>query len=253
MGKYNSSIYRVKPLMTVIENDRQAFEKLLKLVEIENLSAPFCFYYDGENCKEKRLKPGKDHLLKMIDYMSKKKFEKADVNNEKRRKLYYGNDKERTEAQLEAQNELNSNYNYLTAAGKEWYVFEGFTAPDIFIEGEDYVIVCEGKWTEAHITVETANLRAEEGEYRNQMVRHIQGALNYSNKKVYAFYIVDEECGYLNDLEKTAFEKQLSQETITLSDCEKAEILNSFYGYTTWQEIEMVIPSVHFEKKENIK
>ena len=28
-----------------------------------------------------------------------------------------------------------------------------------------------------------------------KLIRHIQGALNYTNKKVYAFYIVDKGCG----------------------------------------------------------
>ena len=96
---------------------------------------------------------------------------------------------------------------------KAWYIFEGPTNPDIFIECDEYVIVCEGKWTEPHITTKTTHLN-QENEKRNQMIRHIQGALNYTNKEVIAFYIVDENCNYKNDLTREAFESQMNQETI---------------------------------------
>lgn len=34
MGRYNSSIYRVRPLMKVVEKDIAAFHKVLSLVDI---------------------------------------------------------------------------------------------------------------------------------------------------------------------------------------------------------------------------
>ena len=121
-----------------------------------------------------------------------------------------------------------------------WYMFEGFSCPDIFIEGDDYIIIGEGKWTEPNITTKTSYLPV-----RNQMVRHIQAALNYAelnnkNKKVYAFYIVDEKLGakYLSKLKKEAFEKQLGLETIKIDAAEKEKIAEAFLGYTTWQKIE---------------
>lgn len=128
---------------------------------------------------------------------------------------------------------------------------EGFTNPDIFIEGDDYVIVCEGKWTEPHITTKTTNLAAD-NEYRNQMVRHIQGALNYTNKKVYAFYIVDKNCGYEADLSTDAFAAQPEQETIKIPEYEKAQIIDAFCGYTARQDIKNLIPFVDFKSKEEI-
>lgn len=255
MGKYNSSIHRVRPLMECIKDDFHLFEKVLKLVEIENLGMPKCYWYDGTNCQEKQLKPSKDHLIKLIEYISKKDFREAIIENEKRKHLCIPNDKNmngRKEARDEAIAELNKTYDNMESSCKAWYVFEGFTNPDIFIEGEDYVIVCEGKWTESHITVQTANLTSRDGEYRNQMIRHIQGALNYTNKKVYAFYIVDKECGYLGDLTREAFKEQLSNETIKIDDSVKEKIMDAFRGYTTWQDIETVIPGIHFKTKEEI-
>lgn len=84
------------------------------------------------------------------------------------------------------------------------------------------------------------------------MIRHIEGALNYSNKKVYAFYIVDKNCGYLNDLTKEALASQIDEETIKVSDNDKKQILDSFYGYITWQDINNIFPDIKFKTKEEI-
>lgn len=98
--------------------------------------------------------------------------------------MFFGSAEKRTAARTKAIMELEAKYDTLNPADRMWYLFEGFTNPDIFIEGDDYVIVCEGKWTEPHITTTTKYLSSK-GEYRNQMIRHIQGALNYTNKKVF--------------------------------------------------------------------
>lgn len=239
--------------MEVVENNFHAFELLLGLVNIKVSGIPQIYCFDGGNNHEKKLKPTKEHLSKLIDYLAVKNFNDVQVNNPKRQKMFLGNNNDRNIARQEAQSELEANYDALCDSSKAWYIFEGFTSPDIFIEGEDYIIICEGKWTESHITVETTNLISGDHEYRNQMVRHIQGALNYSGKKVYAFYIVDKECGYLGELTKEAFEEQLSKETIKLSDTEKEKILSAFYGYTTWQDIYDVIPQINFRSKNQIQ
>ena len=53
MGKYNSSLYRVRPLMEHIKHNSESFYKVLKLVGIENIGLPQSFWYDGTECKEK--------------------------------------------------------------------------------------------------------------------------------------------------------------------------------------------------------
>lgn len=255
MGKYNSSKYRVRPLMEVIENDFSTLTRILKLVDIDGLSLPQSYWYDGIDRQEMQLKPSKMHLIKLIHYISQKDFEETVITNKKRKTLCIpdkNNPNSRMEARDEAIAELDRTYEHMTASCRAWYVFEGFTCPDIYIEGDDYVILCEGKWTEPHITVQTTNLTSKNGEYRNQMTRHIQGTLNATTKKVYAFYIVDKDCGYLEDVTKEAFCNQLSLETIPLDPVEKASIMDSFKGYITWQDIEDIIPSIHFQKKEDI-
>lgn len=251
MGKYNSSIYRVRPLMEIIKNDYSSFVELLKLVKISPLGTPKIFKYDGEDCKEMQLKPTKQHLLKLIDYLTNNDQSKISVAGADRQALFYGNTQTKSKTAEKAKRELILIYDKLTASDRPWYMFEGFTNPDIFIEGNDYVIVCEGKWTEPHITTTTTYL-SKNNASRNQMIRHIQGALNYTNKRVYAFYIVDAECGYINDLSKESFINQLNQETIQPDDAEKVNIVNAYCGYTTWQDIKKVIPNVIFKEKTEI-
>lgn len=243
MGRYNSSVYRVRPLMQVVEKDITAFHQLLSLVDIAPLGVPNIYLYDGEGCVEKQLKPSKRHLAALISYMAEKDHTGVSVTNTMRRQLFFpdpNSPASRAEACRAALAELEKSYDALASTNRAWYVFEGFTNPDIFIEGDDYVIVCEGKWTEPHITTKTTNLAAD-NEYRNQMVRHIQGALNYTNKKVYAFYIVDKDCGYEAELSTDAFAAQLEKETIKIPGKEKEEIISAFCGYTTWQDIKKCV------------
>lgn len=254
MGRYNSSVYRVRPLMQVVEKDIAAFHKLLSLVGITPLGIPNIYLYDGEDCAEKQLKPSKRHLAALISYMAEKDHTGAGVANAKRRQLFFpdpNSPASRAEACRAALAELEKSYDALASTNRAWYIFEGFTNPDIFIEGDDYVIVCEGKWTEPHITTKTTNLAAD-NEYRNQMVRHIQGALNYTNKEVYAFYIADKGCGYEADLSTDAFAAQLEKETIKIPSKEKEEIIRAFCGYTTWQDIKNALPAVDFKTKAEI-
>ncbi|MBQ9121347.1 MAG: hypothetical protein IJY12_03160 [Clostridia bacterium] len=252
MGKYNSSIYRVRPLMEYLENDYDAFLSVLSLVGIDSLGKPITYRYDGVSCTEMQLKPTKRHLLALIDLMATKQHGKVSIKGRDRLDLFFGEPDVRQAAYKKARAELEAKYDTLTAQDRPWYTFEGYTNPDIFVEGDDYVIVCEGKWKEPHITTTTTYLSSA-GEYRNQMIRHIQGALNYTNKKVYAFYIVDAECGYTEDLTKESFVRQLELETIRPDDMEKKKLSNAFYGYTTWQAIQEKLPQIVFRSKNDIK
>ena len=247
MGKYNSSEHRIKPLMKQIENSQQNFEKFIGIIGLKNLGDPTEYRYaDGDNNTEKALKPTKQHLMGLVKYLSGKGTGNYSVNGDNRIGLFDG-DVSKKELAL---SEIEDNYDSLPS--RAWYIFEGYTYPDLYIEGDDYIIICEGKWTEPHITTETTYLQAANGAYRNQMVRHIQGALNSAeNKKVYAFYIVDKNCGYTKDLEKDSFAEQVEKETIALSYSEKYDVISSYYGYTTWQDIEQII-NVKFKTKDEI-
>ena len=66
-----------------------------------------------------------------------------------------------------------------------------------------------------------------------------------------AFYIVDADCGYSSDLTLDALKKQLELETIKPTN--KEQILEAFYGYTTWQNLQRVIPTLRFYNKAEIE
>lgn len=249
MTKYNSSFYRVDPLMKEIQGDLSNLNKLVNLVGFSVDSTPYTCKY-GSN--EQLLKPTKEFLIKMIDYVRGKKFSEKEYKKS-RKDLYFGSAELRDSKTAEAKKLISAHYNDFGKLVKKysWAVFEGETHPDIFIEGKDYIIIGEGKWTESHITTETANLKNKNGEFRSQMIRHIQAAINYSDKRVYSFYLVDENCNYLNDLTKEALINQLNSETIKLDNL-KSKVIKSFYGYTTWQQIEAVFPSIKFLTKKEI-
>ena len=252
MGRYDSSKYRVVPLVEAIKKNQKNFEAFLKTVE--GLPALICpmedeAYFYGDH--EKHLKPTKEHLRNLVRYIAAKKFDRVSGAGKKREALYgmYG-DAEREKAKNEALACIDAVYDE-PMLPKAWYIFEGATNPDIYMEGEDYIILCEGKWTESHITEKTTHLQGKD-EQRNQMIRHIQGALCATDKKIYAFYIVDENCAYKEQLTAQAFAEQLEKETIRTDETEKKKILNAFYGYTTWQKIKESIPSVVFLGKKEI-
>lgn len=244
MGKYNSSTYRVAPFVKEIQGDLSKINQFLEKFNVKIDSLPTCYLY-GDN--EKLLKPAKQHLLKLIEYFSKTEGVVVPTMNKDRELLLLGSKKERETKKREATRLLDENYDKLSSTCKDWYIFEGFTHPDLFIEGEDYILIGEGKWTESHITTSTTNLPK-----RNQMARHIQAARNNFNKRIYAFYLVDEKCGYLGDLTPDAFRKQLAEETISIDEAEKEVLIESFVGYITWQEINKIFPDIKFLTKEEI-
>ena len=86
------------------------------------------------------------------------------------------------------------------------------------------------------------------GDFENLLKKRID-----TNKKVYAFYIVDAECEYTKDLSKESFARQLELETIQPDDAEKEKISEAFYGYTTWQAIAEKLPQIVFKSKKDIK
>lgn len=253
MGKFDSTKYRVIPFVSYVKNNKERLNKFLSVFNIQIDTLPEKYYY-GDN--EFVIKPSKEHLIKLVEYISTKDCANLVTKNPNRKELYFGTASEREKAKNLAIKQIDESYENLPLKSKKWYVFEEYTHPDIFIEGEDYIIVGESKWTEKEITIKTKNLKPKNGEYRNQMIRHIQATLNYTDKKIYAFYIVDEieGKGYLNELTRESFKKQISMETIKIAEEEKEKIYNCFCGYTTWQKIVNLFPELRkdFLTKEQI-
>ena len=247
MGINNSSEHRVKPLMKSIENNDENFKRFIALITDKDLKKPdsLKFYYADkkESKKEKGLLPTKKQLISLVEYLYKNgQGLKSDIEN--RQKIFNGDENTKDLA-------INIiEHNYPKKCSKAWYIFEGRTYPDFYIEGDDYIIVGEGKWTEPHLTNETSYLHIDEKGYgRNQMIRHIQGAINCNkqNKKIIAFYIVDKEIAIKNNyyvaldsknIEESRMREQLDKEILKIDDAEKEKIIESYYGMITWQDVE---------------
>lgn len=235
MGKYNSSLTRVKLLGDAIINNHNLVNSLLSLVVLDDIFdfGEFVnsnvFYKDRQDRPgEKALMPSPSHLTAIINkILSDEKFrfyvrkrDKSTKGNKiKRNKLFNLDPETIKEAKLSFQ---------------DWNIFETASYPDLFIENEKYIIVVEGKRTEKDITLSTTYIPN-----RCQMARHIENALYYcdNKKKVIGFYIVEDTCNYKEHCTREYFRDSLELETIQKNDVLKSAIANSFYGYTTWQEI----------------
>ena len=248
MGRNNSSELRVRPLGEYLLKNKADVDKLLHLVGCSRV----CFGMfddgkvffsakdqDGHSRSELGLEPSAEHLKGIINFFEKK----ADENDREYARKYVGKSKDsHTKAEREKWFENCRSEDAFNALdrGETWPVFEGKTRPDLIIEGERYVIIIEGKLTEKEATKKTVYLRS-----RDQMVRHIQGALNhFKGKKIIAFYIVPEgfkELGLLK--ERTCINEVLEVEAdkygISLESCEK--IRKSYYGCTTWEKVEKTL------------
>lgn len=248
MGINNSSEKRMKPTMYMIGNDTDKFKSLLDTVildgkptlqniDLENFQKAK-IHYTGSPLGEKDLRPPKYHLIEMVKDQSIIDLRLKNFNKDK------SVSKQRPELKFkEAKEFIDNIYNHENLLPKNFFILEGKTFPDLYIETDDLIILAEGKWTEKNTTTKTTYLKN-----RNQMTRHIQCALEYAKgRKVYAFYIVDE--GFLKkntyiENKKSFKIKALDDQTIKLKN--KNKILESYKGYTTWQKIESVFPGFHF-------
>jgi hypothetical protein len=131
----------------------------------------------------------------------------------------------------------------LRTEGKDraWYVFEGPTYPDVYLETRDALVVVEGKRTEWAPTSYTKWLDG-----RHQIWRHIDAAWEIrGRRKIYGFFIV--ESGSSDNHETPNSWKEASQACFAegalrssfphRSAQETSEISRCFLGVTTWQQV----------------
>lgn len=127
---------------------------------------------------------------------------------------------------------------------KGWCVFEGATRPDVFIETDDFIVVIEGKRTEAAPTRHTRWMPG-----RDQMLRHMDCAFEIADgKPVYGMYIVegaqdgDPDTREPAPVWMEAARSTLSDEVLQASlphrtAEERTAIASGFLGVTTWQRV----------------
>lgn len=280
--KHDSTVDCVLPLMDFILYSEsgysgcERFNKLLTLALSENTITINALDYDkifySGHPFEMRLKPPKELLIRMLETLSHnknscQKIKSSRSGDTKVQRLKLIADDESTRAkQLGVAKKLLID-TYDTSFRKEWYIFESESQPDIFIVTEKYIFVVEAKQSESEVTNDTTYLSR-----RNQLIRHIQGAMVYDDiihhssgtqREIIAFYIVDETQLKTGKYEALYdFNKYVNNEEIPIDSyfdtaenlkmpryANKAEVCRAYKGYTTWQKINKIWPQIKFYYK----
>lgn len=227
MGEKDSSLTRVQPVFDYINKNSDNLNKFLSLfskkVIIKNDILEYKYGYD-----EKAIPPVNSLLvwcINNIDKLNNNEFEKLQNScseTDRKRYLLFKNNAETKKEALEKLKEK-------CIPQKGWYIFEGYTKPDIYIETENIILIGEGKRTEPELTNYTKWMP-----HRDQLIRHIDSVIDRP-KKVYSFLIVEDKEMYdVNQYYKDAVYKD-SLPHRNSEDIQK--IKDTYIGCTTWKEI----------------
>ncbi len=246
MGENDSSIYRIKPMMNYLLEDKKRLVEFLARVGItvqtNELKKTAIFYADHNG--EKALIPPCNYLKEIIDNLPKNAYAKKAVekfkNNETRKKRMQLFTDENFREEVKA--DITKEYSNQKESYNDFKYFEGSSYPDVYIETEKYIIVIEGKWTEASPTEKTSYIQN-----RNQMVRHIHDAINYAeinnlDKVVKAFYVVENDFAERNKIDRKSFQEKLPRQ-FGIKGYENI-IAEAYLGFITWQEVEQMYPDI---------
>jgi len=183
--------------------------------------------------REKRLAPPRALLEWLVVHLGEiqtAEIEGNDKKAERRRRLQKGDPAtvEKALAKLAS-----------GAKTRAWYVLEGKSAPDVFLETPEAVIVVEGKRTERAPAVGTKWMPE-----RHQLLRHMDAAYELAGPRpVLGFFIV--EGGKTGEVPRAwldAARATLSPEAVAASlphreQPDRDAITRGFLGVTTWQQV----------------
>lgn len=246
MGEKDSTLTRVVPLMKFLNKDISKINRLLQLFEKKvSIDSGIIGYYYGKktNGDPGELSiPAKAELLEwyILHPENLDKTQNIQKNGSPKeatiiaRNEFFNGNKNRQEEALSAIKKLKSKKKQTYK--REWYFFEGYTNPDIFIETDSVILIGEAKRTESHLTNEVRWYKD-----RDQLIRHVDsiiGTQRAKNKKIYSFFILDERNkGTLQDVKDYPKAKVLKDSLPHLKDEERLDIKNTYLGYTTWEKI----------------
>ena len=236
-GKYDSSKTRVRPVFDALwSRGRDWLPQLLALPtlggEKPEITIGDLTLKEGQwEPSEKSLKPPVSLLSWLIRTVNALK--PKDLDNELRRRLAAG-EPEIIEDALRLLRTEN--------ATRDWYIFEGPTYPDVYLESRDAIVVIEGKRTEPTATVETKWLGG-----RHQIWRHIDAAWEIRGRRsVYGFFIVESDAlstdgsvpELWNELTRNCTHSSSLQSSFPhRSAAEVSAISRCFLGVTTWRKV----------------
>ena len=242
MRKYDSSLTRVGPVFDkLLERDSTGatwLNDLLKLADHPGQSSlpsvsPLQGW--GWGTSERGLHPPASLLKWLVQNPEALKLDALKRSSPKVRQcreLLLSGDKETQQAAVD---KLRSPHRT-----RGWFIFEGTTYPDVYLETETAIIVIEGKRTEADITRDTMWMPV-----RHQMLRHIDSAWNIrGQRKVVGMFIVEGIGGSeeVSQHWRTVCSETTKAETIAgslphRSINEREQIAASYIGVTTWQRL----------------
>ncbi len=120
-----------------------------------------------------------------------------------------------------------------------WYVLEGASRPDVYLESDQVLIVIEGKRTEPGPTTHTTWMPV-----RHQMLRHIDAVWERrGGRPVYGFFIVEGDGAgevpeaWINHAKLTVSPDVLEKSLPHRTNPERADTAKAFLGVTTWQAV----------------
>jgi hypothetical protein len=146
-------------------------------------------------------------------------------------------------------------------SARAWYVLEGPSQPDVFLDTADSIVVIEGKRSEPDLATATAWMPV-----RHQMLRHLDAAWEHrQGRRIYGLFIVETEEGAVSvepssawdeAVEATVSEEVLKGSLPHRSPEERSQIASALLGVTTWQAVcdefqiprEVLIPEVFDER-----
>jgi hypothetical protein len=247
MGTYNSSLTRVVPVSdALIDRDPSGRTRLLRLLQLGSRAVgrldevqtsdllPDHPHWWGK--KERRLAPPRSLMRWLVANAC---APPSDI-------LWGGKATREKRTRLVARDAdvINEALHLLetSATFRKWYVLEGRSQPDAFLEADTALVVIEGKRTERKATTFTTWMPS-----RSQMLRHMDAAWDIrGGKPVFGMMIVKGPGG----AEATAPSKhwvtqandQVLIETLAASlphrePREREQIAARFLGVTTWQRV----------------
>lgn len=250
MGEKDSSKTRVVPLMRFLGEDVNRINDFLSMFSFKNKSVRIsdrilkvCYgnKSDGEP-GEMAVPPVKPLLIWYAEHpeemdRSENRQDKyghpsaATIRN--REEFFNGN----PEKKKEAVDNLKNMDRYPSRL--PWYIFEGKTYPDIYIETESFIFIGEAKRTEPHLTGTVKWYKK-----RDQLIRHVDSIID-SDKTVHSFFILEHK-DYEN-LEKHGSDTGYYEESLPHRKAypdQIRKVMDTYIGCITWDELGMKFPEL---------
>ncbi len=247
MGQKNSSATRVEPIFEqLLRRDPSGKEWLASLLSLAKRADGTDWLIDTDVGTLERSSFGKHErpllppraLLRWLLTGAQNQsatWDASERTNERRRALM----EERDPATLE---EALRQLEEPELPESAWYVFEGPSYPDVFLQTPELIVVIEGKRTERGPTTSTSWMPV-----RHQMLRHMDNALEISGRRqVVGFFLVegsDSDLGatvpptWTNAVLATTGESALRGSLPHRSERQRQQIADGFLGATTWQTV----------------